>query len=275
MTPLRIVAALASLPAGVLSIRLVAGYASQAGRDDLAFLPLLAMAPIVTGLLIVCASSGHRMEMRRRLDAAFMGGLIVGSASFFVGALGPLLLLRGGQGTSLGFFLTGPLGFDVGAITALAGTLRTRDTENDDPLTALGGPSSPLIRSVLAMLVGAIVAGVLGNAATFFSVAAWSGSDAATPATEAGRVWVWLPVAAWRIAAGAAGGYLAARVAGRQEVRHGAVLAVLQFIPVVLLVATTNLASVGAVLLATCLPVLAAAGIWAGARLRAAQVAER
>lgn len=275
MTPFRILAALASLPAGVLSIRMVVGYTSQAGRDDLAFLPLLAMAPIVTGLLIVCAASGHRMEMRRRLDAAFMGGLIVGSASFFVGALGPLLLLRGGQGTSLGFFLTGPLGFDVGAISALAGTFRTRDTANDDPLTALGGPSNPIIRSVLAMLVGAVVAGVLGNAATFFSVAAWSGSGATGPATEAGHWWLWLPVATWRIVAGVAGGYLAARIAGRQEVRHGVVLAILQFIPLALLVATTDLASVRAVLLATCLPVLAAVGIWTGARLRAAQVAER
>lgn len=275
MTLLRVAAALASLPAGVLSVRMMVGYASQAGRDDLAFLPLLLMAPIVTGLLIMCASSGHRLETRRRLDAAFIGGLTVGSASFFVGALGPLLLSRGGQGTSLGFFLTGPLGFDVGAMSVLAGTFRTRSGSHDDPLTSLRGPSSPLIKSVLAILVGAVVAGVLGNAATFFSVVAWSGAEAMNPAAEVGRWWLWLPVATWRIAAGVLGGYLAARIAGRQPVRHGVVLAVFQLVPLALLVATTGLTSARAILLAACLPVVAAAGVCAGARLKAAQVEGR
>ena len=125
------------------------------------------------------------------------------------------------------------------------------------------------------MLVGAVVAGILGNAATFFSVVAWSGADAANPAAEAGHWWLWLPIATWRITAGIAGGYLAARIAGRQAIRHGVVLAVLQFVPLVLLVVATGVTSTRSVLLAAWLPVLAAAGIWAGARLRAAQAAGR
>lgn len=49
--------------------------------------------------------------------AIFSGGFIVGSVSFLVGFLGPMILNpTSGQGPLLGIFITGPLGFIIGLV---------------------------------------------------------------------------------------------------------------------------------------------------------------
>jgi hypothetical protein len=57
----------------------------------------------------------------RVLRSAFLGGIIVGGISFVAGFFGPIIFTpESNQGPFLGIFITGPLGFIIGA---LAGSL--------------------------------------------------------------------------------------------------------------------------------------------------------
>jgi hypothetical protein len=62
------------------------------------------------------ALRGHVAESRARIWLSVIGGVVLGSIGFTVGFLGPLILTpSANQGPLLGIFVTGPLGFEIGA----------------------------------------------------------------------------------------------------------------------------------------------------------------
>ena len=84
------------------------------------FDPLLAVFGACTTLFItLCgwfALGGHRAASRARMKLVLRGGLVVGAVGFAIGFIGPLIWSPGAnQGPLLGIFVTGPIGFVVGA----------------------------------------------------------------------------------------------------------------------------------------------------------------
>jgi len=70
------------------------------------------------------AIRGKRSESRARMRFVLLSGLVVGAIGFVAGFFGPILLWPdANQGPLLGIFVTGPLGFALGA---LAGWLYLR-----------------------------------------------------------------------------------------------------------------------------------------------------
>lgn len=56
---------------------------------------------------------------RDMLSTVLLGALILGSVGFIGGFFGPIFLGGGNQGPLLGIFITGPLGFVIGALGGL------------------------------------------------------------------------------------------------------------------------------------------------------------
>ena len=61
-------------------------------------------------------------DTRRRIRASWRAGCLVGGVGLVLGFVAPLALApKASLGPLLGILLTGPLGFVVGALTAVAG----------------------------------------------------------------------------------------------------------------------------------------------------------
>jgi len=70
-------------------------------------------------MAIICwgfALRGHIAESRRRTTSALLGGIMLGGIGFAAGYFGPLIVSESNLGPLLGIFITGPLGFVMGAI---------------------------------------------------------------------------------------------------------------------------------------------------------------
>jgi hypothetical protein len=83
------------------------------------FLGMLLMFYGVAGAMICWwfALRGHLPESRRHMQVTIRGGWIVGGIGFAVGFIGPVIFTpESNQGPLLGIFLTGPLGFVLGAV---------------------------------------------------------------------------------------------------------------------------------------------------------------
>jgi len=82
------------------------------------------------------ALRGHRAASRRRMRFVLAGGFALGGLGFIVGFFGPLVWAPdANQGPLLGIFLTGPLGFVLGAAVAWI-YARIRDRGVGDSVTA-------------------------------------------------------------------------------------------------------------------------------------------
>jgi drug/metabolite transporter (DMT)-like permease len=75
---------------------------------------------------------GEHKKSRARMMYAFAGALIVGGIGFSVGFFGSIIFSpASNQGPLLGIFITGPLGFVLGAIIGtIVGCIRTRKIQN-------------------------------------------------------------------------------------------------------------------------------------------------
>jgi hypothetical protein len=63
------------------------------------------------------ALRSHRPESRRHIELTMRGGLIVGGIAFAAGFIGPIIFQpKANQGPLLGIFVTGPMGFVLGAV---------------------------------------------------------------------------------------------------------------------------------------------------------------
>ena len=111
-------------------LRVVAGalaaFATPSALRDLygmsrgEFDPLLAVFGACTTLFIaLCvwfALRGHLAESRSRMKFVLRAGLVVGAVGFAIGFFGPLVWAPdANQGPLLGIFITGPMGFVIGA----------------------------------------------------------------------------------------------------------------------------------------------------------------
>lgn len=66
------------------------------------------------------ALSGHHEESRAAIRTGWRGGSVVGGVSLAAGIAGPLVVWPGGNlGPLLGFLVTGPVGFALGALGAV------------------------------------------------------------------------------------------------------------------------------------------------------------
>ncbi len=91
-------------------------YLSIPGLHKIKFLPnLVSLAiAIIIGLYVWKKS---KFNSNSRLSYILMGGLIIGSISFILGFIGPLILTPSNNlGPLLGIFITGPIGFLVGLV---------------------------------------------------------------------------------------------------------------------------------------------------------------
>jgi hypothetical protein len=84
------------------------------------FDPLLAIFGACTILfMVMCgwfALRGNLTSARARMKTVILGGVVVGAIGFAIGFLGPMIWAPGAnQGPLLGIFITGPIGFVVGA----------------------------------------------------------------------------------------------------------------------------------------------------------------
>ena len=60
---------------------------------------------------------GNIAETMRLLKFAFLGGILLGGVGFLAGFIGPIIFRpEANQGPLLGIFITGPLGFILGAV---------------------------------------------------------------------------------------------------------------------------------------------------------------
>src|SRR5262245_36230402 len=113
-TILRWIAAALALLAAPSAARDV--YGTFRGTFD----PILAIFAVCTTLCVArfewLVRRGFRVDMRARIKHVLLGGLIVGSIGFALGFFGPLIWApEANQGPLLGIFITGPIGFLVGA----------------------------------------------------------------------------------------------------------------------------------------------------------------
>ena len=97
------------------------------------FDPLLAIFAVCTAtFVLMCgwfALRGQFPASRRRMRLVLLGGLVVGGIGFAIGFFGPLIWAPdANQGPLLGIFITGPIGFVVGAALGWL-YARTRPTD--------------------------------------------------------------------------------------------------------------------------------------------------
>ena len=120
--------------AGVLAALLTAGavraLVTTGGSGELNPLSIGIDLALLTGvgLLGWFSLRGHRPTDKVVLGPAAAGAILVGGIGFLAGFVGPILLAPGAnQGPLLGIFVTGPLGFAVGALSgAVVGFVRLR-----------------------------------------------------------------------------------------------------------------------------------------------------
>lgn len=102
-----------------------------------AFVPLEAREGVASLAALLCAvlagrflwrHTGHPARPKGLLASMAIGALVLGGIGFCAGFFGPLLLApEANQGPLLGLFITGPLGFVLGAIGGLVHWWRHRD----------------------------------------------------------------------------------------------------------------------------------------------------
>jgi len=111
----RVLAGLAALPLTALALMTI-GTAYRGQFDPIGGI----LGACSSAIAILCwwfALRGEFPESRARILAAVMGGFILGAIGFAAGFLGPLILKPdANQGPLLGIFVTGPLGFVLGAL---------------------------------------------------------------------------------------------------------------------------------------------------------------
>jgi hypothetical protein len=115
---LRIAAIVAGVPSTVITLLLLWLLLKNfgAGEDVLSFI-FLAVSATITTICWLVSARAHIAESRRRITSALVGGIMLGGICFAAGFFGPLILApQSNQGPLLGIFITGPLGFVLGAI---------------------------------------------------------------------------------------------------------------------------------------------------------------
>ncbi|HEX5031481.1 MAG TPA: hypothetical protein VFX78_08490 [Candidatus Eisenbacteria bacterium] len=129
MKRLRIVAAIV---AALLTVYAVVGIAGLMKGFDLIGAMLVALAATLAWLGWWFVIRGWR-TVQARLKWALLGGIVVGGLGFLLGFFGPLLWAPdANQGPLLGIFITGPIGFIVGAV---AGALLGKSPRERDVTT--------------------------------------------------------------------------------------------------------------------------------------------
>lgn len=116
---LRVIAAIVAVvlgpPALWMLIRLLVE--SKFGPLDVVF---GAVASFIATVAILCgwfALRGHLPRSRRHIRLTLRGAFIIGAIAFVAGFIGPIILQpKSNQGPLLGIFLTGPVGFALGAV---------------------------------------------------------------------------------------------------------------------------------------------------------------
>jgi len=110
----RIIAGVAAIPFTLFTLMALPD--AVRGRFDalsVTFAALFATASIFCWWFAI---RGHLGESRRRMGIALAGGFVLGAIGFVAGFIGPILVAPGAnQGPLLGIFITGPLGFVLGA----------------------------------------------------------------------------------------------------------------------------------------------------------------
>ncbi|HET9939967.1 MAG TPA: hypothetical protein VFR25_02595 [Candidatus Eisenbacteria bacterium] len=119
---------LAGIIAALLTIYAVVGITGLMKGFDLIGAMLVALAATLAWLGWWFVIRGWRV-VQARLKWALIGGIVVGGVGFIIGFLGPLLWAPdANQGPLLGIFITGPIGFILGAVAgAILGKPRERD----------------------------------------------------------------------------------------------------------------------------------------------------
>jgi hypothetical protein len=122
---LRIVA---GVVAALLTVYVAVGLVGLMRGFDLIAAILVALAAALAWLGWWFVFGGWR-AVQARLKWALLGGIVVGGLGFIVGFFGPLLWAPdANQGPLLGIFITGPIGFVIGAVAgAVLGKPRKRD----------------------------------------------------------------------------------------------------------------------------------------------------
>jgi hypothetical protein len=116
---LRIIAAIVAVVLGAsalwMLIRLLAG--SKFTPLDVVF---GGVASFIATVAILCgwfALRGHLPGSRRHIRLTMLGAFSIGALAFVAGFIGPIIFQpKSNQGPLLGIFLTGPVGFVLGAV---------------------------------------------------------------------------------------------------------------------------------------------------------------
>jgi hypothetical protein len=119
VTAQRIVAGIAAVIFSAYTLFLLWQLARGFERFGFDLLVILLMFYGVPGVIICWwfALRGHLPESRRHMRVTIRGGWIGGGIGFAVGFIGPIVFVpESNQGPLLGIFLTGPLGFVLGAV---------------------------------------------------------------------------------------------------------------------------------------------------------------
>ncbi|HEU4940487.1 MAG TPA: hypothetical protein VFT97_02620 [Candidatus Eisenbacteria bacterium] len=115
--------------AALLTVYAVVGITGLMKGFDLIGAMLVALAATLAWLGWWFVIRGWR-AVQARLKWAVLGGIVVGGVGFIIGFFGPLLWAPdANQGPLLGIFITGPIGFIVGAVAGaiLGKSPRKRD----------------------------------------------------------------------------------------------------------------------------------------------------
>jgi len=125
MKRLRIVA---GVVAALLTVYVVVGLVGLMRGFDLVAAMLVALAATLAWLGWWFVFGGWR-TVEARLKWALLGGIILGGIGFIIGFFGPLLWAPdSNQGPLPGIFVTGPIGFVIGAVGgAVLGKPRKHD----------------------------------------------------------------------------------------------------------------------------------------------------
>ena len=111
----RILAGIVALPLTAFAL-LIIRTQMRTGFDPIGAI----LGSVAATVAIICwwfTLRGHIEESRVGMRCAVTGGLVLGGIGFAVGFFGPIILTPGAnQGPLLGIFVTGPLGFVLGAV---------------------------------------------------------------------------------------------------------------------------------------------------------------
>ena len=120
----RVFAALFGLPFAGFGLLILRGQLIVGFNLGSALITAVALTPAALALWF--AFLGHREPHRAIVLTGLLGGVIVGGIGFLAGFVGPIIFTpEANQGPLLGIFVTGPLGFAVGAAGGLVvGALR-------------------------------------------------------------------------------------------------------------------------------------------------------